>query len=144
MPGRLVKPLLIIKVHSRVPGPRRRYNTPSCAAAQLYKRHLSDAEFQAVSPFLTTMLQATLSGRVFEDFSVEFPDEKIIQITLNRPQKLNAIKLATSHQIAEIWESFDNDESLRVGIITGSGRAFCVGADLDGKCSSIQSGCRVS
>lgn len=90
------------------------------------------------------MSQATLSflqNRVFEDFSVEFPDDKIIQITLKRPQKLNAIKLATSHQIAEIWELFDNDESLRVGIITGSGRAFCVGADLDGQCQTIQSRC---
>jgi enoyl-CoA hydratase/carnithine racemase len=80
-----------------------------------------------------------LRDQVLEDFSVEFPDDKIIQITLRRPQKLNAIKLATSHQIAKIWELFDNDESLRVGIITGSGRAFCVGADLDGECHSAQS-----
>jgi enoyl-CoA hydratase/carnithine racemase len=74
-----------------------------------------------------------LKNQVFEDFCVEFPDDRIIQITLKRPQKLNAIKLSTSHQIATVWELFDNDESLRVGIITGSGRAFCVGADLDGE-----------
>jgi enoyl-CoA hydratase/carnithine racemase len=74
-----------------------------------------------------------LKDQVFEDFSVEFPDDRIIQITLKRPQKLNAIKLYTSHQIATVWDLFDNDESLRVGIITGSGRAFCVGADLDGE-----------
>ncbi|KUI64009.1 Carnitinyl-CoA dehydratase [Cytospora mali] len=66
----------------------------------------------------------------FRNFNVTFPDERIVQITLNRPDKLNCVDKATSQEIAEIWEQFDQDESLWVGIITGAGRAFCTGADL--------------
>ncbi|KIV99311.1 uncharacterized protein PV09_08972 [Verruconis gallopava] len=69
--------------------------------------------------------------REFEHFNVSFPDERIIQVTLNRPEKLNCINKATSREIQKIWESFDQDESLWVGIITGNGRAFCTGADLE-------------
>jgi enoyl-CoA hydratase/carnithine racemase len=66
-------------------------------------------------------------------FNVSFPDERIILVTLNRPDKLNCVDQATSKEIAEIWELFDQDESLLVGIITGNGRAFCTGADLGGE-----------
>ncbi|ETI25545.1 hypothetical protein G647_02318 [Cladophialophora carrionii CBS 160.54] len=66
----------------------------------------------------------------FQHFHVSFPHDKIVQVTLNRPEKLNSINKATSRQIQQIWEVFDQDESLWVGIITGVGRAFCTGADL--------------
>ncbi|RKU40154.1 hypothetical protein DL546_001305 [Coniochaeta pulveracea] len=66
----------------------------------------------------------------FENFDVTFPDERIVQVTINRPQKLNCIDKATSREIAKIWDLLDNDENLWVGIITGAGRAFCTGADL--------------
>ncbi|KAG9652860.1 hypothetical protein KCU64_g8235, partial [Aureobasidium melanogenum] len=66
----------------------------------------------------------------YKHFNVSFPEERIVQVTLNRPDKLNCIDQATSKEIAQIWEWFDQDESLWVGIITGNGRAFCTGADL--------------
>lgn len=68
----------------------------------------------------------------FQHFYVSFPHERVVQVTLNRPDKLNCIDKATSDEIKEIWELFDQDESLWVGIITGVGRAFCTGADLHG------------
>lgn len=71
-----------------------------------------------------------------ENFSVTFPDERIIQVTLTRTQKLNCIDKSTSREIAKIWDRLDGDETLWVGIITGSGRAFCTGADLQGKAPS--------
>ncbi|CAI7591404.1 unnamed protein product [Penicillium pancosmium] len=66
----------------------------------------------------------------YQNFTLSFPDERILQVTLNRPQKLNSIDKATSREIQRIWELFDHDETLWVGIITGKGRAFCTGADL--------------
>lgn len=68
----------------------------------------------------------------FQHFNVSFPEKRIIQVTLNRPEKLNCIDKATSREIQKVWELFDEDDSLWVGIITGTGRAFCTGADLQG------------
>lgn len=68
----------------------------------------------------------------YENFAVSFPDEKVIQITLNRPKKLNSINQYMSRDLQAVWDLFDQDENLWVGIITGSGRAFCTGADLQG------------
>lgn len=69
----------------------------------------------------------------FRHFHVSFPEEHVVLVTINRPEKLNCIDKATSREIAEVWEAFDQDESLWVGIITGVGRAFCTGADLQGR-----------
>lgn len=68
----------------------------------------------------------------YKHFNVTFPDDRIVLVTLNRSDKLNCVDQTTSKEIAEIWELFDRDESLVVGIITGNGRAFCTGADLGG------------
>ncbi|KAB5580413.1 ClpP/crotonase-like domain-containing protein [Coniochaeta sp. 2T2.1] len=73
---------------------------------------------------------STKTPQRFENFDVTFPDERIVQVTLTRTQKLNCIDLPTSREIAKVWERLDQDESLWVGIITGVGRAFCTGADL--------------
>lgn len=70
--------------------------------------------------------------RHFRHFNVSFPHEKVVQVTLTRPEKLNCIDTTTSQEIQGIWDAFDEDETLWVGIITGSGRAFCTGADLLG------------
>ncbi|KAL2158815.1 hypothetical protein VTH06DRAFT_4007 [Thermothelomyces fergusii] len=66
----------------------------------------------------------------FRHFYVSYPAEHVIQVTINRPDKLNCIDKATSREIAQVWEELDRDETLWVGIITGTGRAFCTGADL--------------
>jgi crotonobetainyl-CoA hydratase len=51
-------------------------------------------------------------------------------ITLNRPKALNAVNAELSAIVGAALEDLDSDPSLRVGVITGKGRAFCAGADL--------------
>lgn len=51
-------------------------------------------------------------------------------ITLNRPRALNAVDAALSGAVGEAIEELQADPALRVGVVTGSGRAFCAGADL--------------
>lgn len=54
----------------------------------------------------------------------------ILEVTLDRP-KANAIDLATSRVMGEVFKSFRDDEELRVAIITGAGeKFFCPGWDL--------------
>jgi enoyl-CoA hydratase/carnithine racemase len=57
-------------------------------------------------------------------------DGEIALITFNRPDKKNAIDLEMHERLGEIWRDFRDDPDLRVAIITGSGDAFCAGADL--------------
>jgi crotonobetainyl-CoA hydratase len=51
-------------------------------------------------------------------------------VTLNRPEALNAVNGDMTRRAGEILEEIDGDPDIRVAIITGSGRAFCAGADL--------------
>jgi enoyl-CoA hydratase/carnithine racemase len=57
-------------------------------------------------------------------------DGSVATITYNRPEKLNAINGALRTDLNAAWERFRDDEDAWVAIVTGSGRAFCVGADL--------------
>ena len=51
-------------------------------------------------------------------------------LTLNRPDKRNAIDDATRDALAEAFAGFDADAAIRVVILTGAGSAFCAGVDL--------------
>lgn len=55
---------------------------------------------------------------------------RIMVITLNRPDAMNAINGALSHGLWNAVKELDSDDSLTAGVITGNGRAFCAGMDL--------------
>ncbi len=57
-------------------------------------------------------------------------DGHVATITYNRPEVLNAINGALRQDLNAAWERFRDDEDAWVAIVTGAGRAFCVGADL--------------
>jgi enoyl-CoA hydratase/carnithine racemase len=59
-------------------------------------------------------------------------DEGIATITLNRPEKLNAFTARMMKELIDVFDITDNDDAVRVVIVTGAGRAFCAGADLSG------------
>lgn len=57
--------------------------------------------------------------------------EHVYQLTLNRPNSLNALNTKMALEIIELFEQLQEDDDVRTMIITGSGtRSFCVGADL--------------
>ncbi len=57
-------------------------------------------------------------------------DGDVCIITLNRPQKRNAVDRPTADSLRAAFEAFEADERLHVAVLAGSGGNFCAGADL--------------
>jgi enoyl-CoA hydratase len=58
------------------------------------------------------------------------PEAGIGLITMNRPQRLNALNLSMLEDFFTIFDHLNENDDIRVVIITGEGRGFCSGADL--------------
>ena len=65
----------------------------------------------------------------FETILYEIKD-KVLTITLNRPERLNAFTGQMMDDLIEAFDKAGKDDDIRVIIVTGSGRGFCAGADL--------------
>jgi enoyl-CoA hydratase len=63
---------------------------------------------------------------------VDVPHPAVARITLNRPERLNAIDSDLLDGLYEGLDQVDNDRDIRCVILTGAGRGFCAGADLKG------------
>jgi enoyl-CoA hydratase/carnithine racemase len=57
--------------------------------------------------------------------------EKIATITLHRPERMNAWTPIMERDVRHAMEAAAADDDVRVIVLTGSGRAFCAGADMD-------------
>ena len=64
-------------------------------------------------------------------------DGEIVTVTLNNPEKLNAITDKMRRSLALVTDEIAKDDKLRVVIVTGAGRGFCSGADVGGQAARI-------
>lgn len=64
-------------------------------------------------------------------------DGPLMIVTLNRPEKLNAYTGQMGAEITDAFQRADADDDIRAVIVTGSGRAFCAGADVSGGATSF-------
>lgn len=55
----------------------------------------------------------------------------VVLITINRPEKLNAATSRMHREFAEVWNTIKRDNQVRVVVVTGAGRAFSAGGDLN-------------
>ncbi|MBF0278855.1 MAG: enoyl-CoA hydratase/isomerase family protein [SAR324 cluster bacterium] len=70
------------------------------------------------------------SSRTYENLLYEKGDDQIVRLTLNRPEKLNALNTPLMSDLKAALEQAELDEEIRVIIIKGAGRAFSAGYDL--------------
>ncbi|MCY4608399.1 MAG: enoyl-CoA hydratase-related protein [bacterium] len=58
-------------------------------------------------------------------------DDEIAVITINRPERRNALDAEHYEMLSEAWQRVRDDDAIRVAVITGAGdKAFCAGADI--------------
>ncbi|HEY8154883.1 MAG TPA: enoyl-CoA hydratase-related protein [Myxococcota bacterium] len=69
-------------------------------------------------------------GAAYQNILYEVADG-IATITLNRPEKLNAYTLEMGEEVVDAFARIRADAGVRVAILTGAGRGFCAGVDLD-------------
>jgi 2-(1,2-epoxy-1,2-dihydrophenyl)acetyl-CoA isomerase len=65
----------------------------------------------------------------YEQIAVE-RDGAVARITLNRPDKLNALTQVMSDELCDAFERIHRDDGVRAVLLTGAGRGFCAGQDL--------------
>jgi enoyl-CoA hydratase/carnithine racemase len=66
-----------------------------------------------------------------ETIVLERRSPSIAIATLNRPERLNAMTVQMFYELESLATALDDDDALRVLILTGAGKAFCAGYDLD-------------
>ena len=57
--------------------------------------------------------------------------DRVVTMTINRPERLNAISMELAYRMEEAWVKFRDDDDAWVAVVTGTGdKAFCTGFDL--------------
>ena len=64
------------------------------------------------------------------EFCIVEKSDHIMTVTINRPERLNALHPPANAELGEVFDDYDNDADMWVAIITGAGRAFSAGNDL--------------
>jgi enoyl-CoA hydratase/carnithine racemase len=75
----------------------------------------------------------------FETILVEKTDGLAV-ITLNRPDRLNAWTPVMGAELSAAFRDVDRDAAVRAVVLTGAGRAFCAGADMEFFAGQIRAG----
>lgn len=57
-------------------------------------------------------------------------DEAIAWVTIDRPEKRNAVNIEIHEALRALWPQLEQDDGVRVIVLTGSGESFCAGADV--------------
>lgn len=67
----------------------------------------------------------------YPQLAFERREHGVLLITLNRPEKYNATDAAMHGELARVWTDVSADPETRVAVVTGAGKAFSAGGDLD-------------
>ncbi len=68
----------------------------------------------------------------YETMLIDKRDDGVAIVTLNRPERLNAVNATMHHELSRFSRDADSDRDVRVVLLAGNGRAFCAGGDFGG------------
>jgi enoyl-CoA hydratase len=72
-----------------------------------------------------------LEQHLFPDLLFDRPAPFVLRVTINNPDRMNALTPKIHKQLENVWAAIDRDGETRCSIITGAGRAFCAGGATD-------------
>jgi enoyl-CoA hydratase/carnithine racemase len=72
----------------------------------------------------------TSPGSPYQTLLLDEPAHGVVTVTLNRPDRYNAMTAVMFDELEQVAVSLDDEDDLRVVILTGAGKAFCAGYDL--------------
>ena len=101
------------------------------ALPEAARRVKQSTAFAALIPYLAirSMLNRAMREASHGTVSTR-TDERVTVVTIERPERRNAVDLATARALFEAFQRFDSDPNADVAVLTGAGGAFCAGADL--------------
>ena len=67
----------------------------------------------------------------YEHLRFERPSPGVLLITIDRPERHNAANDVLHHELTEVWADVDADPKTNVAVITGAGKTFCPGGDVE-------------
>lgn len=59
------------------------------------------------------------------------PETRVATVTLDRPERLNALTFEVYRELRDVFEALDTEPNVRAIVLTGAGRAFCSGGDVE-------------
>jgi len=74
----------------------------------------------------------------YESLLVDVDDRGVVTITLNNPRRRNAIHAVMFQELRSVFRAITERPAYRVVVLTGTGEAFCSGADLSGTADSVE------
>lgn len=84
----------------------------------------------------TTPVPEPYASLGFKDITIDYislsasSDTSVVILTLNRPQAYNAATKRLLSEMESAYDVFERDDRVKAIVITGEGKAFCAGADL--------------
>ncbi|AQV98354.1 enoyl-CoA hydratase [Cupriavidus necator] len=67
----------------------------------------------------------------YSSLAFDRPSEGVLRITLNRPERLNALDARGHDEIARVWRDIDADPTVSAVVLCGAGKAFSAGGDFE-------------
>lgn len=80
---------------------------------------------------VTTQNTSTANNNALQPIEIERRENGLVVVTLNRPEKYNALSIDMFKAIVAAGHSLKNDTSVRVIVLRGAGKGFCAGLDLE-------------